>query len=39
MKNEKTEKQGILDKRLKAAWNNDYLIKILTVNVWFCSDP
>ena len=33
MKNEKTEKQGIKGKRLKAAWNNDYLLKILNVKV------
>ena len=33
MKNETTEKQGIKGKRLKAAWNNDYLLKILNVKV------
>ena len=33
MKNEKTEKQGIQGKRLKAAWNNDHLIKVLNLKV------
>ncbi|KAA1243558.1 transposase, partial [Aquimarina sp. RZ0] len=31
LKNEKTEKQGVKRKRLKAAWDQDYLIKVLNV--------
>jgi len=33
MKKETTEKQGIQGKRLKAAWNNEYLSKILNIKV------
>ncbi len=33
LKNEHTKKQGIKSKRLRAAWDNDYLIKVLNVKV------
>ena len=33
LKNEKSEKQGIKGKRLKAAYDNEYLIKLLNLKV------
>lgn len=33
LKNEKTEKQGVKGKRLKAAWDNQYLLKLLKIKV------
>ena len=33
LKNDKTVKQGVKGKRLKAGWDNDYLLRILNVKV------
>jgi hypothetical protein len=33
LKNERSVKVGIKNKRLKAGWDNDYLMKVLTVGL------
>ncbi|NQY10677.1 MAG: ISAs1 family transposase [Flavobacteriales bacterium] len=33
LKNEKSEKQGVRGKRLKAGWDNKYLLKLLKIKV------
>ena len=33
LKNEKSIRLGIKNKRLKAGWDNDYMLKVLTVGL------
>ena len=33
LKNKKTERQGIVGKKLKAGWDKDYLLKALNIKV------
>ncbi|MCG8721862.1 hypothetical protein [Tenacibaculum finnmarkense] len=37
MKNEKTEKQGVTEKRLKSGWNEAWRLKVLNIKVWVYS--
>jgi len=36
LKNDSSKKLSIKSKRLKAGWNEDYLLKILNLKVSFC---
>jgi hypothetical protein len=33
LKNEKSIRLGVKNKRLKAGWDNDYMLKVLTVGL------